>query len=214
MSFVIIIGANEEAKAHPSWAELEEGDFAQGEPLLVPIFEHGYFAGEQHIAKERRLLATCDSAVFFWQNERGPSQRSAALSPLPPAPRLLVRNTSNTAPCSPPTPLPAPRAPWRRPQEVEADGGEDRAPARCLQGHERREARRRQGDEEHGAQDLQAPVAPPGSRGQVREAAEGPAGAAEVRGGRPRRRLLRQGALRCLGRLVDWNSALRRFSQE
>ena len=36
--------------------------------MLVGIGEHGYFSGEQHLKKERRLLSTCDTAVFFWQS--------------------------------------------------------------------------------------------------------------------------------------------------
>jgi hypothetical protein len=35
---------------------------------IVSIADHGYFRGDQHMKRERRLLSTCDSALFFWQS--------------------------------------------------------------------------------------------------------------------------------------------------
>ena len=42
---------------------------AGGRPLTPG--RHRYFSGEQHLKKERRLLSTCDTGVFFWQSIKG-----------------------------------------------------------------------------------------------------------------------------------------------
>eukprot|EP01052_Picozoa_sp_SAG31_P017173 SAG31_NODE_1163_length_9588_cov_8.265676_4_plen_147_part_00 len=72
LSFAIIVGANEAARNDPSWELLSNGIYhvCPGTPMLVSIGDHGYFSGEQHLKKERRLLSTCDTAVFFWQSAR------------------------------------------------------------------------------------------------------------------------------------------------
>ena len=75
LSFVIIVGANEAARNDPAWSALEEGKFSRRhEAEIVGIQEHGYLSGEQHLKAERRLLSTCDSAIFFWQTPAAASQ--------------------------------------------------------------------------------------------------------------------------------------------
>ena len=69
LAFTIIVGANEAARKDKAWTSLEEGRFSRRhEAEIVPIEAHGYLSGEQHIKNGRRLLSTCDSAIFFWQS--------------------------------------------------------------------------------------------------------------------------------------------------
>lgn len=69
LAFTIIVGANEAARKDKAWTSLEEGRFSRRhEAEIISIEAHGYLSGEQHIKNGRRLLSTCDSAVFFWQS--------------------------------------------------------------------------------------------------------------------------------------------------
>lgn len=75
LAFTIIVGANEAARRDKAWTSLEEGRFSRRhEAEIVPIEAHGYLSGEQHLKNGRRLLSTCDSAVFFWQSPAAAAQ--------------------------------------------------------------------------------------------------------------------------------------------
>jgi hypothetical protein len=67
LSFTIIVGTSPTLQLDPSWHLLLNSPFLT-RSFIIPLQQHGYQTGHQHIEKESTTMSSCASAVFFWQN--------------------------------------------------------------------------------------------------------------------------------------------------
>uniref|UniRef100_A0A7S2G008 Uncharacterized protein n=1 Tax=Florenciella parvula TaxID=236787 RepID=A0A7S2G008_9STRA len=96
LTFVIVVAASSSMRRGTAWHALTQTPYRRA-MLEIPLQQHGYMAGHQHIEKEATRMSSCDTACLFWQNNTATGDARSSLVPFPPSLEADIRATFRSA---------------------------------------------------------------------------------------------------------------------